>query len=546
MTDHTSSDDQDDVLNTETSTPPPPQAESDDVIDQPVEEDTSNPVADGDKDDVILEAGSDDGIETRSSGRMDAQFDDAAVEMRGGSFDELKELIKAAEKHLGAKAIDAEVRQVGSWANIIFRMRMDPNFEEIRIQRALSLFSSEELALLKEVETNAKGQVVFKNTALRNAEGKIILRTSALGKTLTAGSRERLTGTEALLAFDTSKKGGGYRIPLLNSGLTIDILAPTGNDFQTMLMNCTLADKEMGSNLGAHYFTYNDVMYKTQILNFLEPLIIGSSFVDWREKGQLFSLIKLPDLAHILATIAAISYPDGYPDFAVTCKRLPTEENKEFCGHAEKITADIFKMIVPRYSVLSREAIEHMTTARNTNTKHSATQIAKYQSDLAFEGEVLTFGEYRFIMRIPTLTEHLESGSQFLADIINEVSGDNTQGREEQIGVRYMRTFLPWIASMERHLENGAIAETDDYRVITRVMEQLDLDDQDNKVRQAFEDFIGRAQLTYIGHPILPCPKCGHVAETPSGMWTFDPFSTFFTLAFQYLKPSDSSETAKA
>jgi hypothetical protein len=548
MTDQSNQDDQDDILNdptdvTEESTAnvAPPVDPVADVIDEDDTAPADAPAEANDEDNVEAD---DEDEDAEITSTTQIQYDDTLIELRGGSMEEIEALLQAANDTLGYKALDADVRTTGSWANILYRMRMDPNFEEIRSQKAISLFSPEQRAILQEVAVDDNGKVSFKASVKRNEDGKIVLRTSRLNKKLSTGERKTLTGQAALLAFETEGKGGGWRVPLYNSGLTIDILAPTGNDFQTMLYNCSILDREMGSRLGAHYFTYSDVMFKTQILNFIQPLIIGSSFADWQKRDKLFAIIKLPDLAHIVATIAAICYPNGYPDFVVTCKQMPDKEKGiELCGHSEKLTADIMKLIVTRFSSMSPSAIEHMTAARTAGSKHNASQIAKYQADLGFEGEKLTFGKVSFTMRIPSLTEHLEAGAQFLADIVNEIDGDNKQGREEQVGIRYMRTFVPWIDSVEKELENGSTAVTSDVRTIIRALENLDLDDPTTAVRQVFEDYIGRVQLTYVGHPILPCTKCGHTAETPSGMWTFDPFSTFFTLAFLYLRPSDSSET---
>jgi hypothetical protein len=328
---------------------------------------------------------------------------------------------------------------------------------------------------------------------------------------------------------------------LYNSGITIDLIVPTSIDLQTLVFNCFNQDRQLGMSGGAHYFAYNDLVLKTKFLDFLQPLIINSSYVDWRKNGKLLSIIKLPDLMNIMATLAALCNKKGFDNFVVKCTRVPTDDHPELCRHVETLTVDIFKMIITRYSTLNKDAIEFLAAARN-GARHTAAEISHYQAKLGMEGERLTFGNFSFVMRIPSLAEHGEAGSKFMADIINEIDGDNTEGRVEQQGLRYIRTFLPWIASMEKKTASNGIAVTAEPRAIVRILERLDQEDPD-KLRDAFRQFINKTQLTYVGYPVTPCPSCSHVAETPSGLRTIDPFSAFFTLALLYINQASSTTT---
>jgi hypothetical protein len=294
----------------------------------------------------------------------------------------------------------------------------------------------------------------------------------------------------------------------------------------------------LGASQGAHYFAYADQMYKNQLLAFIQPLIISSSFSEWRKRGKLWSVIKLPDLHSLIMHVAAICYPDGFEGFVTRCSRPVSEDHPDLCRHSETITADLFKMIVTRFSVINEDGITHLTQARVGKNKNNLTQIAKYQADLGFEGEKITFGDITYTMKIPTIAEHLEEGATFLGDIVNEIEADNSDDRYSEVGIRYIRTFLPWIAKMEMTTGNGGIIDTADRRAIIRQLEIFDKNDKDDVMRKGFRSYIQKVQLTYVGYPAMRCASCGHTPDTPSGMMTFDPFSTFFTLAFQYLKPS--------
>ena len=500
------------------------------------EEDLGDPISplesttqeDLEEDDIFKEPSEEESEDLNSANLSnEITYAEEKIDFRGESTEALIELIRAAESEMGPSALDIQTRTVGSWANTVFRAILEPNYEESRLQEALASLSKEDKDSL--------------SSRLRNDEGKTLLRTTSLREKLAPGETKSFTGDAALMAFEFQESGGGYRVPLYNSGITLDLIVPTGKDIQTLLTNCLIVDRDLGTSSGAHYFTYSDLMYKTQILNFIQPLIVNSSYTDWRKKNKLWSIIKLNDLAPLVATIAALCYRDGYEGFVTKCTRPTSETHPTLCRHTETINANIFDLIITRFATMHKEAIDFMVAARMGTVKHTVGQIAKYQSELAFEGERLTFGNITFVMRIPTLAEHAEAGQKFIADIVNEIEGDNNEGRLEQFGLRYIRTFLPWIASVEKKDKQDAVVRTNDARVIVRMLEHLDDKDAEGKFRDSLRAYINKTQLTYVGYPVTECPECHYVADTPSGMWTFDPFSAFFTLALQYLTPASST-----
>jgi hypothetical protein len=459
-------------------------------------------------------------------------FDETEIDFRGESLPSLQALMKAYGEEVGIANLDTQVQTTGSWANIIYRAIAGATAEEHRIQEAIEAFTNDERASLNSVYK--KDGVVLKTRQLGSGKTK-------------AGTTTTLSGNDALMAFEyrrSKSQGGGYKLPLYNSGISIDLITPTGNDLQTMLFNCGAVDRELGTSSGAHYFAYSDTVYKTQILNFIMPLITDSSYIDWKKTGMLASVIKLPDLAAIIMTIAHMCYKNGFDNFRAKCTRPYDTAHPTGCHHTETLTVNLSKMILTRFSTLSEKAINHMTTVMMSNTKHTLSQIAEYQSELGFEGEKITFDDLTFTMRIPSLSEHIDAGNQFIGDIINEIEGDNTDARYEQFGYRYIRTFLPWIASVEikdDQPEPGVI-KTTDAKVITRQLERLDYHYTESNVAETFRRFVNKAQLTYVGYPATQCPACGYRADTPSGLITIDPFSNFFILASRYLISLQSSQ----
>ena len=524
--------DEDDILQPQETTPVEPAGENipdttdeaNDILAQesvPVEDQESDDELDPDFTAAPIVGALDDELTVR--------YDQSTINMLGTSRDKLRGMLNAEVDRLGGPATDARVMEVGTWHNLVYRALDDESQEDIRIQEALSNLNPEDRQEMSSV--------------LRDSEtGKILLRIAQIvQRNGQPGIKRHVTGDEALMMFESLKstKGGGYRIPLYNSGICVDVVVPTGNDLQTMITNCLLMDNELGSSQGAHYFAYYDLLYKTQILNFIKPLIVNSSYVDWRKKGKLWQVIKLPDLPALIMAIAAICYKDGFENFTTPCTNEGTKENPNPCQHVETFTADLFKMIVTRWAVLSKESVEFMVQSRAHAARNTLTQIMAYQAGLGIEGERITFNDLTFVMRIPTLAEYQEAGNAFISDIINEIQADNTDGQYTQFGFRYMRVFLPWVGSVEGEGSNQETFITSDPAIIQRMFEKLDREDDDGEVRKKIRDFINRAQLTYVGHPAVPCPKCNHVTDTPSGMITFDPFSAFFTLALLYTRPSE-------
>lgn len=498
-----------------------------DIVDDPEKEENSDTEFEDDDDEDVIN----DFAPIQSEEReREVPFSDDNIDFRGEDEEYLDGILDDELKRAGPIPFDAAVRTPDSWENLVLRAITDQSLEEQRIREALGNLSEDERKVMSNV--------------LRSAQGKTLLRTSPVtNRVAKAGETRKLSGDEALLAFESisTKRGGGFRVVLYNSGLSLDVLVPTGNDFQLFLNNCIAVDQQLGASSGAHYFAYADVLYKANMIKFLQPLIVNSSYASWKKNGKLWSIIKLPDLSALIMTIAAMIHKNGFENFRVKCTRKKDAAYPDGCKHTEQVTADLSKMILTRWPVLSEESVKFLVNTRMPGAKKNTTQeILQYQKDLGLEGERITVDDVTFVMRIPTIEDYLSAGNQFLSEIINEVEADNTDAVYEQVGFRYVRTFRPWIARIENAAEDGSVIETDDTRVIIRQLEQLKDQDTENKLVNQFRHYINKSQLTYIGFPATPCPVCNHVADTPSGLLTIDPFTAFFTIALTYWKATVS------
>ncbi len=461
--------------------------------------------------------------DSKEDSEVDMIYDTEAIDFRGESIEHMSDVFSEHMARIGPTNIAARLAIPGTWENTVFRALEDISLEQVRLNEAVGQIKNEYDEELSNTLKDTEGKITLSS--------KLSLKYASKDKSNTP---KNLTGDDALFAFACSERGGGWRIPLYNSGISLDLVVPTGNDIQTMFENITTFENEMGSLLGAHYFSFSDLLLKDQIIRFIMPLILNSSYKDWKKEGRLLSIIKLPDLIPLVMAVAAMCHKDGYDQWVTKCMRKKTEDYPQECNHIEKITANLFDMITTRFSILDEESISFMVKTRSRYTKNTTAEIAKYQAGLGLEGEVITFGNTSFTMRIPTISEFITSGNNFLADIMSEIVGDNQEGRQRLLSFRYIRTFAPWIASVSKVTDSGEKISTSDYRVIIMELERVSDKDVDLSAQGKFISYINKAQMTYVGYPVTPCSKCGYVSETPSGLWTFDPFTTFFTLVSQY------------
>lgn len=437
------------------------------------------------------------------------------------SPESLVALYDAHRKALGDDEFTQRVYTAGTYENILHNILIGNQAEADRELAALNKMSAEDLAKLapRLVDPVTK---------------KVAMGARRIGGG-TAEGDFTVSGDEAVAALLNMDGDGSFRIPLFNSGIAIDAMCPSNADLQNFLLSSMEHDRLVGTLIGGNYFAYSDLLVKQQTLDFCRKLITNTSMASWNKGDTLWSTMKLPDLNALEMWLAHLGAPEGYDGFVDICTAPRKADGTPSCTHQETLTVSLVDMIRTRWAMMSDEEVAFMVKTMQSSTKTTLDEVQKYQQSYGFDGMTIEHDDCVFTMKIPTVAEHLERGGEFIADITNEVAANNVMGAYGRINIRYMGILSSWVSAVKRTNGKRSVSTTDT-KAIVKMMEMCD--DRDNRAKRErdeslagkIEAYINKVQLTWIGYPSTPCPSCGHIEDTPSGLKTVDPLSTFFTI----------------
>lgn len=516
-------DDQDMTITPDVPADPTPEPEPEAIVETPVAE--AAPETD---DDISVTPRESDDPDAAGAAENPPDLDPKLIPLYGCDVSALADIYNGRMAKMGVEKFTKSVYTAGSYDNLLHNLLATVHAEA---ERERSVFEA-----MSEVERAGTVPRYIDPTT-----GRVVMAAANVVSRPTEGTTKMVSGKAAISAIMNVDKGGSIRVPLYNSGIAIDLLIPDNRELEDFMTACEEQDQRFGTMLGANYFAFSDQLYKARAIAFIQPLITGTSMQNWEKGNNLWTTVRLPDYIAILAWLAHIANIDGYTNFIDFCTRPVDAQHPEGCDWHEEKRIVISDMIRTRFPVMPKEAIDHMIAAIKTpGICHTEAQVKAYQAQFNFDGEVIEHEDALLTMKIPTVAEHLITGAQFLADIVNEVSADNTAGGYERMGFRYMTILGSWVQALERRANGGGV-KTEEREAINRYLEVLDDRDfklkrpDDESCRGKLDAFIKKVQLTYIGYAAAPCPKCGYVPDTASGMKTIEPFTTFFTGAFARL-----------
>ena len=211
--------------------------------------------------------------------------------------DTLTTLFEKRQTLLGDDAFVASATTSGTYDNILVTLLGEHSGEVDRINQTLPSINNP----------------LFSTKLVR--DGTTILGATTPRKT--PGRGVTVSGPDAKYTL-AIRSGRMKRIPLYNSGFSIDISQPDMTMLNTFLNKAHDDTNSYGRQFGAYFFYFNDLVIKEAIVELISPLILNSTLKGWNRGNTLMRSIKLVDLKLIMNTLAALMHSDGY-EFTHIC-----------------------------------------------------------------------------------------------------------------------------------------------------------------------------------------------------------------------------------
>lgn len=429
-----------------------------------------------------------------------SQNDNIRIFLESLTRNELLELLDARRKKLGQAAYDTAVTTTGLYEEVLATQINDHSIEAER--------AYETIGALKDKTHFSQKFVV---------DGKTILGTPVPQKK--SGGGATVTGVDAKAAF-AIRSGRMKRIPLYNSGFSIDIAQPNLSMLNAFFNRAHDDTNGYGRQFGAYFFYFNALLIKEAIIELISPLILNSTLKDWNRGTTLMRAIKLVDLKLILNSLSALMFPEGYP-FTHICLN-PNGS----CQHQEETIIDINKLAIHDFKKLDNRCIKHIATQGEVTQK----SLSEYQANLGFDGREIRFGPWGFTLKVPSLIDYMEYGKIFNGELISNTFVNNPSEIQRAILFSYYRVYTPFVLKMTLYEKDESVdIVTTDREAIADTLANLQENDTNNDLAKAFDMFISDTEISHICYPATPCPSCGYVPG--SGYYTVDPERAFFILS---------------
>lgn len=432
--------------------------------------------------------------------------DELRVFFHAVGYDDLVKLLEARETILGDAELKAQIDTAGSYENLLAQAINDYSAEAYRVLTAINAIENKSL---------------FDSKLIRN--GKTVL-TSFLTPKRPSGNGKLVTGREARIEF-AIRAGEAARLPLLNSGFTLDLEAVTPADLNIFFNRAHDEINKYGRQFGANFFFFNDLLIKEAVIDLILGQVLNSSLNNWNKPNILLRNIKLNDLKVILNALAALMHQDGF-NFTHICPN-PSGE----CTHKEETLIDITKLFRHDYSKMSDFNIEQIMERNVTHEK-----VQAYQDALLCTKSNFRIGKFGFELKNPSLFEYLEFGRKFNADLTKGTFGDVTIDPHQALVYSLYKIYTPYIQSLSIYDRDGNVdVVTQDLDTIAHRLSVLQKDDRDGEFIKKMDAYIASSEITHICYPAVACPECNYLPTAGGGYYTVDPESSFFTESLKKL-----------
>lgn len=336
--------------------------------------------------------------------------------------------------------------------------------------------------------------------------------------------------------------GSIFRVPLWNTGITVSIKAPSEAALLE-LNRLNVADKiSLGRRTYGLAFSNMTTVIADRLTTFVLDHLYQSNL---KTEEDLRTIISCHDLPVLIWGIANAIYPQGFQyERACSC-------NPDKCQHVVRERLNLSKICWTNTRALTPWQVAHMSNVRQNSV--TIESVKRYKEELLssqkrqIELDTSSGNKIKMTLRVPVISEYLESGHRWITDIttmVNRALGIDAQDSERnnyiltQGQASAMRQYVHWVECVE-FSEN----KIEDKETLEQTFNLLSSDDT---LRDAFmkeiAKYINDTAVSVIGIPTYNCPKCQGEQKAPlatphnTNIIPIDVYQTFFTLLVQRLQ----------
>jgi len=434
--------------------------------------------------------------------------------------EKLQEILPDIIDKLGGIAtFEANRRQYGSYEHILNELFSNTGVEADRALKAISLIVD---------------KTKFSNVVRDEITQKPVIGVAP--RIEPVDNETLISGQKAVLGFlQATRKSAIKRIPLMNSGFHIDIVAPKLSEIDNFMSTANIENAEFGRLLGGYFYIFNDWLIKEAAMRAFWSCVVGSSLLNYTHLNVIQNAMKINDLDTFFWGLAALEYPDGFSNFKYIC--IDSKTNPA-CKYEETINADLFKMIQHNANAINKDAISHMTKSFMCQTPGiKQDDLTHYHKVLNFTGDrsdpenknCFVSESYRVYFEVPSIEKFRRSAERLIALLQSTTSLDDIRALEAASHFYLYRQHAPYVKEIV-YTANGVDKVISDPTDVEEILELIQADDSEYKFGLAIADYINRTKITTIAYAIKACPSCGHIHESSTGYAAVDPLQSFFTM----------------
>lgn len=308
--------------------------------------------------------------------------------------------------------------------------------------------------------------------------------------------------------------GAVFRVPLWNSGFWITLKAPAEADILE-LQREIISDKILLGRSSYGLAHSNTTSYMVdRVLDFALKHMYQSSL---KTTEDIRTVISCHDIPTIIWGLACTIWPHGF-QYQRACTT-----DVEKCQHIVKERLNLGKILWTNTKSLSQWQIAHMTSVASNSMDIEQVQRYKKES-LSCQNRQVTVNkgtakEIKFILKVPTATQYIESGYKWIGeitDLVNRtITSDKTTNEKNAFiasngKATALRQYTHWIHSIE--FNTNIIEDTE---TIESTLNALSSDDAiREQLMKHIVEYINHTTITVIGIPVYDCPNCGGEQKT--------------------------------